>query len=185
MPLIADLTLFIMEYHYFKTYSLPKNIPLFRYIDDILAVNLDLDNHTAAIYDSSLKLNKETLINDGINYLDLTIKTGSNNVHIYDKTNVFPFHVKKLYHSSSCVHSKMIKGLVIGQFLRFTRLTPKLHYWIEAVVKLYHAMSDNKFDQPTFASYACCFYARYHTKLWKYKIYSKKQFCKVIQKVFE
>lgn len=58
-PLIADLTLSMMEYTYLESHFIPKQAQLYRYVDDILAINMDFDQHKDQIYHNSLKLNKE------------------------------------------------------------------------------------------------------------------------------
>ena len=182
-PLIADLTLASMEYEYLQKHKIKPQTALFRYMDDILAINLDFDIHRNNMYDDSLKLNKETMINTGINYLNVQILQNINSVKIYDKREAFPFKSKRFFCKDSCMHTKVMTGCIIGQLLSFTRLVSKLAYWINAAKKIYIVLLENNYSTADITGFFCKFYAKYNNKVWKYNIKTKREFLQVLARI--
>ena len=93
-PLIADLTLSMMEFNYCKNHT-RSNVLAVRYIDDILALNCpDFIIKAANIYIKELKL-EETYAGNHCCFLDLdiTLQNGTVKTNIYNKTDAFPFKV--------------------------------------------------------------------------------------------
>lgn len=59
-PMIADLSLGYLEFKYLqKAKPWKKEAIVFRYVDDILVINEDLDAHIQNMYPKELVLNKE------------------------------------------------------------------------------------------------------------------------------
>lgn len=178
-PLLADLTLSTMEYKYLKSNPIPTNIPLFRYIDDILAINIDMDTKNEHIYDDSLQLNKETMLHNGISYLDLKISANTS-IMLYDKTDDFPFKVKKFFDKNSCVHSKMMNGIITGRLLNAARKIATIDSWKVEVKKLISTLLDNKYSKTDIIAFLTNYHSKYPNTIWRYGIFSKKQFLKII-----
>lgn len=178
-PLIADLTLSFMEYRYLhKNQPWRVNSCVFRYIDDILTVNCDLEVHKNKIYPKQLELNKELCTNSRINYLDITFNAQTCATTVYNKTDVFEFHVNRAFDADSCVHSRLIKGVIIGQMLRFARITTNLDDFIKTTVAYITLLKNKDHSNEVIFRGITTFCSRYEHKLWKYKLFDKKEVIK-------
>jgi predicted GIY-YIG superfamily endonuclease len=175
-PLIADLTLSWLEYKYFISTNvyISRNTSIYRYIDDILAVNFDFDNISADIYPDSLILNKDSGTVDNLNYLDLCIKKGDIQFTVYNKLDVFQFEVYRAVHGKSCVHSRVITGTIMGQLYRFTRITSKFDDWINTTTKFVDQLLEREHEPATILHAVAKFCGRHGTLLYKYKLFSNK-----------
>jgi GIY-YIG catalytic domain len=122
-PLIADLTLSIIEFNYCKSHAHNKVLAV-RYIDDILALNCpDFINKAANIYDRELKL-EETFTGNHCCFLDLDIglQNGSVKTNVYNKTDAFPFKVNRFGYPDSKVSASIHSNTLIGQLIRYARI---------------------------------------------------------------
>ena len=149
---------------------------IFRYIDDILALNVDFEHRIAEIYGNSLKVNKEGTIDNGIDYLDLSFRMGSRRTTVYNKTDKFPFKAKRLFDASSCVPPSMVKGICTGQIARFCSLTCHHEDFAEAIRNLRDCLVDNGHRDTILLSCLLRFYENNSCRFWKYKILTKRAF---------
>ena len=180
--MIADLALSMMEFQFLNAKSnlIPKDSAIFRYIDDILSINFDFDAIKDIMYPSELQLNTEKVINNKINYLDITLQMGEVNVELYNKTDVFNFNVIRSFSGNSCVHSRMIKGVIIGQCLRFCRLIHEFESWIDTTKLYLYSLHRNGHTTDGIIEGFVQFTGKYNKELWKYNIHSKSQAIKRI-----
>ena len=122
-PLIADLTLSMMEFTYCKKHA-RNNVIAVRYIDDILALNCpDFITKAATIYDKELKL-EETYAGNYCCFLDLDIKLQNGIIitTVYNKTDAFPFKVNKFGYPDSKVSVYIHDNTITGQLIRYARI---------------------------------------------------------------
>jgi hypothetical protein len=175
-PDIADLTLSWLEFKYFNSRDnvINKNALLYRYIDDILCINLDFDTISPCIYPSSLTLNKDSGSNGVVNYLDVSIYTRENKCTVYNKLDVFEFHVHRAYHANSCVPSRMIAGTIVGQLYRFTGITSKFDDWIHTTVAYVKQLKEKKHASTIILGAIAKFCGKYPHMLYKYNIFTRK-----------
>lgn len=178
---LADLTLSYMEFKYTKANKPWNNeAMIFRYIDDILTININLDEHYKGIYPVELELNKESAKNNELNYLDITFNQSTNHTQIYNKTDVFNFHVNRAYHSSTCVHPNMIQGIIIGQILRFCRISSDLGNFKDSLLKYAKQLKEKEHKDNSFLLGLIKFCTRYEHMLWKYNLLDRKDIVKKI-----
>ena len=127
-PLLADLTLSMLEFQYMKQSSPVErsNMGLcWRYIDDILNINGKNFLATSVyIYPPSLPLEVTSTTNAKSNFLDLNIelKQGKAVTTLYNKVDAFNFEVIRMPHSSSEVHSRIGYNVFYGQLIRIARI---------------------------------------------------------------
>jgi hypothetical protein len=122
-PLIADLTLSMMEFAYTKKH-IRSNVIAVRYIDDILSINCpDFITKAANIYDKELKL-EETYAGSHCCFLDLDIRLqdGIIKTTVYNKTDAFPFKVNRFGFPDSKVSAGIHSNTITGQLLRYARI---------------------------------------------------------------
>jgi hypothetical protein len=122
-PLIADLTLSMMEFTYCKNHT-RNNVLAVRYIDDILTLNCpDFKTKAASIYEKELKL-EETYAGKHCCFLDLdiTLHNGAVKTNVYNKTDAFPFKVNRLGYPDSKVSASIHNNTIIGQLIRYARI---------------------------------------------------------------
>jgi hypothetical protein len=137
-PLIADLTLSIMEFNYCRSHT-GSSILAVRYIDDILALNCpDFITKAAGIYDKELKL-EETYAGNHCCFLDLdiTLQDGLVKTNIYNKTDAFPFKVNRFGYPDSKVSTYIHTNTIIGQLIRYARVCNNTNDFTSRVRELF------------------------------------------------
>ena len=137
-PLIADLTLSMMEFTYCQSHA-RNNVIAVRYIDDILALNCpDFIAKAANIYDKELKL-EETYAGNHCCFLDLdiTLQNGTVKTNVYNKTDAFPFKVNRFGYPDSKVSANIHSNTVIGQLIRYARICNNTNDFISRVRELF------------------------------------------------
>ena len=185
-PLVADLVLSVLEYKYLKRNPMPSSSFLFRYVDDILVVNSDATHMIHNAYPKELDITSEPCVNGTINYLDFTLHTNARRLHVYNKTNVFTFPVVRAYHGTSCVHSGMIIGVIIGNLVRFTRISTNLKDLIDSSKSYINQVEKYGHRVDKIRKAVKKFSHLYSNFLWKYNIFSQKdRTLKFVNKVFE
>ena len=144
-------------------------------MDDILAVNVDISDMISTGYPTELVINKESDDTNIIKYLDMQLDLQNNSIKPYNKIDVFKFHVIRAYHDSSCVNKRMIIGVIMGNILRFARITTNLKDFIEETGKYITILLNRNHDKKAIMEAIVTFCAKHHTILWKYKLIDKKR----------
>jgi hypothetical protein len=184
-PLIADLTLSMLEFQYLNKNYVPKKTCLYRYIDDILSINYNFNNIYSNIYPKELELNCDMPKNDLLNYLDVTFKLHSHCTKIYNKVDVFQFDVIRAPDKQSCIHSQQINGIIMGQLIRYARITSEFNDWLASTVKLACQFNNKGHSRVNIMKAVCKFCARYKNLLYKYKILENKEAVhKIVEPIF-
>ncbi len=124
-PLIADLTLAMMEYDFAKDRKNPSILAA-RFIDDIFIANCpEFLTYVTRIYGTDLQLDV-TYEGQVCNFLDLHIQLITvqrlPQVSVYNKTDAFPFKVNRYCYPDSMVSSKVHCTLILTQLIRFARI---------------------------------------------------------------
>lgn len=129
--ILADLYLYSYEQ---KIKNKKTNTHIFRYIDDILTLNLEIPNTDFEFpikYPRNIELIKNKSKNNIVNFLDLSIKINKKhhlNFEIYDKRLDFPFKVNSFTHFTSCIHKSVYRNITVNHLIRIKRLTHKKHH---------------------------------------------------------
>ena len=137
-PAFANLFLFHYESTWLKTikknnYILARKFgQVFRYIDDLLALNdgQSFETFFKDIYPEELQLNKENDNSSNTNFLDLhiSIENGVFTTRLYDKRDHFGFRVARLPYRDSNIPCKMFYSSIAAESLRICRATSTISY---------------------------------------------------------
>ena len=176
-PLIADLVLSVMEYRYMEKNDvhIPIKSTICRYLDDILAVNVDISQMINNAYVQELEINEETGNDSRISYLDMQMSTEDHTITPYNKTNVFQFDVIRAYHATSCVPKSMIKGVIIGTLHRYCNTASHIGSFIQEITNYCRALMERGHHSTILLEGILMFVSRHNELLWKYKLYDKKE----------
>jgi hypothetical protein len=175
-PLIADLTLSKMEFNFLNKIHIDRHTAFFRYMDDVLAINFEIEDKLAAIYPQELEISQTNNVSTRLlDYLDLTLNMDNNHIKLHYKTDIFTFHINKSFQSSSCVHSRLLSGVIISQCIRFTRINNNFINWIESINNYVTSLLDRQHKLTGIIESILKFCSRYKVILYKYKIFNKKQ----------
>ena len=127
-PLLADLTLSMLEFNYMKNASplLRTSMGLcMRYIDDVLNINgrkfLDICKE---IYPGCLPLEETTNSSYNANFLDISIHINNGKIEstLYNKVEAFNFDVIRMPHSSSGISRNIGVNVFYSQLIRIGRI---------------------------------------------------------------
>ena len=176
-PLIADLTLSIMEFQYLKSCEPPikKSICIKRYLDDILEINSNFGTIRHKIYPQELTLNHEKTVNKVISYLDLNIDLADNTITIYNKTDHFNFPVIRIIDKDSCIHKNVIRGTIIGRIKHFIRVLKKPDQLVLELIKLTTPYVSNGQNREFVVQAMVDALIKNSTLLWKYNCWDQRQ----------
>jgi len=122
--ILADLFLSYFE----SNQSYNNNNYIFRYIDDILIVNLCDGLSFPIKYPVELELLKSNKNNTHANFLDLSLYINKNNlleINLFNKRDEFKFNVNSLTYFHSCVHKSVFKNIITNHLNRIKKLTTK------------------------------------------------------------
>jgi len=158
-PLIADLTLSMMEFNYCQSHATRNNVIAVRYIDDILTLNCpDFITKAASIYVKELKL-EETHAGNHCCFLDLdiTLQNGTVRTNIYNKTDAFPFKVNRFGYPDSMISANIHNNTIIGQLIRYARICNNANDFIDRVHELFATYISRKFLTIVLTSNFCKF----------------------------
>ena len=110
-PYFANLFLYCYESRWLNRMKKENNVlarkfgKIFRYIDDLLAMNdgNEFEKHFMEIYPRELELKKENVANTETSFLELDISISENLFHakLYDKRDSFGFQISRLPFKSS------------------------------------------------------------------------------------
>jgi hypothetical protein len=132
-PLLADLCLSMLEYHYIMQHPAEgrKLSYTMRYIDDILTLNTSLMKEVYRnIYDPSLPLSFDDTSHGHGHYLDLQLDRNTGTIDLYDKRNDFKFDVIRFTQAGSNCPRSIGLNTLYAQLLRIARIVsdPQILY---------------------------------------------------------
>ena len=142
-PFFANLFLYHYESSWLKGIKKTNNSVarkfgnVFRYIDDLLALNdgLSFESYYREIYPEELQLTKENITNDETNFLDFNIKINNRvfTTSLYDKRDHFGFNIARLPYRSSNIPCRMFYASISAECLRICRATSVAVQAIESI----------------------------------------------------
>ncbi|MCP4978369.1 MAG: hypothetical protein GY931_19660 [Maribacter sp.] len=151
-PLLADLSLAVMEFKYLKQATPQQRKDIgdnVRYIDDLLNANgKSFLTVCKNIYPASLLLEDTTSRINGSDYLDLSIEItgGRLNTTLYNKTDAFNFMVIRYPEASSNVHSCIGYNTFYSQLLRIGRICSSAVEFENKVEIIWQLLCDKGYD---------------------------------------
>ena len=132
-PAFANLFLFHYESLWLKSMRKNNNIlarkfgQVFRYIDDLLALNdgKSFEQYHHEIYPPELQLTKENIDDTSTDFLDMhiEIKDGVFTTRLYDKRDHFGFDITRLPYRDSNIPARMFYSSIAAECLRICRAT--------------------------------------------------------------
>ena len=135
-PYFANLFLYRYESRWLNKMKKENNVlarkfgRVFRYIDDLLAINGggEFEQHYTEIYPSELELKKENVVNTETNFLELNIHLNGHLFHtkLYDKRDAFGFSINRLPFKESNIPQQMFYASASAEILRICRATSNL-----------------------------------------------------------
>ena len=178
-PLLASLTLGVMEYRYL-TASINRPIALGlkyvrRYIDDLLILNaVNFQHNAPKIYHHSLSLDYSALNATECAFLDLKvqIKPGLK-INVYNKTDAFDFTVSRFGFPCSDVHSSVHYAAFGSQVLRFAAICTHKVDFSKKVVNLYHLLCKRGFSSLRLIGVFLKTYCRHSYEFIKFGFHSR------------
>ena len=131
-PLLADIFLYSYKAEFIQSLLSTGRKRLasqfdFTYtcIDDILSINNpDFENYLGQMYFPELQINDTTEMNTSGSYFDLLLsisRDGQLHTSLYDKRDVFNFHITIFPFLSSSIPSSPAYGVFISQLIRYAR----------------------------------------------------------------
>ena len=130
-PAFANLFLYHYESTWLDSIKKTNNIlarkfgNVFRYIDDLLALNdgNSFESYFKEIYPEELQLNKENADSSSTNFLDLHINIVDRtfNTHLFDKRDHFGFNITRLPCRDSNIPHRMFYSSIAAETLRICR----------------------------------------------------------------
>jgi hypothetical protein len=190
-PMMADLTLTVMEHRYMITANSRRQSELkhvWRYIDDILAINCsDFEHIAKEIYPPEMILKRaDNPRKSMVPFLDLHINRQSiDNIDLYDKTRDFNFDVVKFTNITANIPPNTIYDVFHSQLVRISRIIKITGIWHMRVFELAKAcisvgaMKDKLIDK------LARFMRSHDNLLWKYGIYTHEQRYENIQEIMQ
>lgn len=122
--LLADLYL-----NFYEQSLVTNNFIMYRYIDDILILNLTNNPITVPVsYPSELELIENIPKHPKqIDFLDIQINISNNKLlfNIYNKRKDFKFHVNTFTNYHSCLHKTIFKNIILNQLNRIKKICSK------------------------------------------------------------
>ena len=162
-PYFANLFLYHYESSWLKGIKKTNNIlarkfgNVFRYIDDLLALNdgQAFESHYHEIYPEELQLTKENIENNKTNFLDLHIKinNGIFTTSLYDKRDSFGFDITRLPYRISNIPCRMFYSSISAECLRICRATSTDVQAIFSIKSLLSRMRNQGADEAMMKNY--------------------------------
>jgi hypothetical protein len=132
-PFMANLFLYYYESKFLKTYKM-KNMAnarkfnnIFRFIDDLIAINDDglFEKNIKNIYPDELELKKENAGTREASFLDLNINITNKqfSLKLYDKRDDFNFDIVRMPFLSNNMPSRIFYSSFTSELLRYARCT--------------------------------------------------------------
>ena len=162
-PYFANLFLYHYESSWLKQIKKTNNTlarkfgNVFRYIDDLLALNdgLSFESYYHDIYPEELQLTKENVTNDETNFLDVNIKINNRvfTTSLYDKRDHFGFDITRLPYRSSNIPCRMFYSSISAECLRICRATSADVQAIKSIKILLSRMANQGAKQDKMKNY--------------------------------
>ena len=156
-PFFANLFLYHYESSWLKSTKKTNNTlarkfgNVFRYIDDLLALNdgQSFESSYHEIYPVELQLTKENVDNAETNFLDLRLKidNGVFTTMLYDKRDNFGFDIARLPYRNSNIPCRMFYSSIAAECLRICRATTSETHAISSVKYLLLRMGKQGADK--------------------------------------
>ncbi len=149
-PAFANLFLFHYESNWLK--EIKKTNPIiarkfgqvFRYIDDLLALNdgNSFETFFDDIYPEELQLNKENTSDTTTDFLDLRICIEDRvfTTKLFDKRDYFGFHITRLPYKDGNIPSRMFYSSIAAESLRIFRASSSSNHAIQSIKGLISRM---------------------------------------------
>ena len=144
-PYMANLFLYYYENKWARElkksnlYKARKLTNIFRFIDDLIAINDggEFERNFKEIYPPELELNLENS-GDHASFLDLDITLQNNKFvfGLFDKRDGFPFSIVRMPYASSNIPRKIFYSAIGAEILRITRTTSDLNLFISSSITL-------------------------------------------------
>ena len=149
-PFMANLFLYYYESKFLKQYKVnnmnkaKKFNHVFRFIDDLCAVNDDgeFENNITNIYPEELELKKENAGYEQASFLDLNINISDNkfSLKLYDKRDDFNFKIVRMPFSSNNMPSRIFYSSYSSELLRIARCTTERENFLASCSSLIDRM---------------------------------------------
>ena len=179
-PYFANLFLYRYESKWLYKMKKENNVlarkfgRIFRYIDDLLAINDggEFEKHYSEIYPSELELKKENVINTETSFLELSISISDHSFHtkLYDKRDSFGFHISRLPFKDSNIPKRMFYSSACAEVLRICRATSSLEDTILSVKSLISRMHRQGANKHTLKAFLTKCLTKHHIVLTKFNI---------------
>ena len=109
---------------------------IFRYIDDLLAINdgNEFENHHKDIYPAELELKKENALNTSTNFLEVNIKIHNQIFEhkLFDKRDGFGFHINRLPFKNSNIPINIFYNTITAEILPICRASSLAEYAVDS-----------------------------------------------------
>ncbi|MCP4584646.1 hypothetical protein, partial [Pseudoalteromonas sp.] len=184
-PLIADLTLAMLEFEFVKNNNRVE-WPIARYVDDLIVLDCpDFLALAQEIYPSELIL-ECTGFGNQAHFLDLDIllTNGDIIINVYNKVDSFPFKVNRFGYPDNTVPSQSHVSVLYSQLVRYCRICSKEELFIEKSRDLFLVYFKRNFDPSLLYSTFFRFAARNNSLLMKYIFPSKPTIGFLATKIF-
>ena len=157
-PAFANLFLYHYESTWLTSIKKTNNIlarkfgQVFRYIDDLLALNDggSFELYFKDIYPVELQLNKENADSSSTNFLDLHIDIVDRTftTHLFDKRDHFGFHITRLPYRDSNIPERMFYSSIAAESLRICRASTTSYHASSSIKALVTRMIEQGADVP-------------------------------------
>ena len=149
-PFVANLLLLYYERKFIESlkddeienYNFTKNIG--RFIDDLLVFNDKglFDKAIQTIYPVELQLVPTHLVNNRVNFLDMTLVVDNRKIktYLYDKRNDFGFKVVSMPHFYSNTPNNSLIGTFVSQLARYVDINSEYDKFLGDSVALKHKL---------------------------------------------
>ena len=157
-PFFANLFLYHYESRWLKRVQKTNNTlarkfgNVFRYIDDLLALNdgQSFETYHHEIYPEELQLTKENCSLSETNFLDLKINVeeGVFKTMLYDKRDYFGFNITRLPYKDSNIPGRMFYSSIAAECLRISRSTSSVEQTVITITSLFERMYHQGAEKP-------------------------------------
>ena len=187
-PLMADLTLSMMEFEFAKNEpATNRDIEYWkRYIDDILIANYHRFMEVAStVYASELVLERTNETFEAAPFLDLALDVSNQlTISVYNKTDDFSFKVLRYCFADSNVHTNVGLGTFYSQLVRFARISNKVCDFERRVLQIFTEFIEHGFSRESLISRFFQFVQRARSLLFKFGLSNRYDILSFVDRVF-